>query len=199
AQTRRVRRAEGRQRRHRQGRWLIPPAEAARVGDLARDQDRLAEHARPDRRAGRLGLTMRVAPDVVPQAGRPEAVATALAEALALRDKQREASDALAAAQAAREQAQQADVVAAAERVRQGTSTGAVPAVVTKAKQAVELAKRDLAALRLAVEGAENDLADVMREHADAWLAALDASAEDSRQHGLAAVAAVADAAGRVG
>src|SRR5262249_35055835 len=95
---------------------------------------------------------------VVPEVGRPEAVTNALAEAVALHAKGREAADALAAAQAALEQVQADDVARAAQRVREGGQTGAVPVSVTKARDRVELAKREVAAIRLAVEGAEEDL-----------------------------------------
>jgi hypothetical protein len=95
-------------------------------------------------------------------------------------------------------QAQKADVAATAKQIRAGAQPGAVAAAVTKAKQTLELAERNVAAIRVASEGAEDDLAEVMREHADAWLAALDQEADDARQHGLAAVAALEDAAARV-
>jgi hypothetical protein len=81
--------------------------------------------------------------DVVPQTGRPDAVTSALTEAIALRDRHRDANETLAAAQTALEQAQQADVAATAEKIRAGTQPGAIPASVQKAKQAVELAQRN--------------------------------------------------------
>jgi hypothetical protein len=67
---------------------------------------------------------MRVALDVIPQIGRPDEVATALAEAADLRDRHREANEALAAAQAELERQEQADVAAAAERIRSGAAPG---------------------------------------------------------------------------
>jgi len=137
--------------------------------------------------------------DVIPQPGRPDAVTRALAEAVELRDRLRAAQEELAGAQAELERQQQADVAQAAQRVRSGSSPGSPPAAIAKARDKVELAKRNANALGIASDAAQHDLVEAMREHADAWLAALDEAAEKARRRGREAIEQFESATREVG
>jgi hypothetical protein len=131
-----------------------------------------------------------IALDVVPEVGRSDPVTQALAEAVELRDRHRQASEELARAQAELEQAQKADVDATAAKIRAGTQPGAISANVTKAKQAVELAKRNEDAIAVASEAAHSDLALAMQESSSAWIASLDDEATRARQRASDSLAA---------
>jgi hypothetical protein len=62
---------------------------------------------------------------------------------------------------------------------------------VKKSREQLETAKLNDAALTLALEGAEGDLATTMTEHSDEWLAALDAESGRARQDAVKALAAL--------
>lgn len=85
------------------------------------------------RRTSGADVPVRLNPQVVPEAARPEPVVSALKEANALRAKLLTAQEQLASARADLEREEAADVAAAAERVRAGTSLGAIPVAVRKA------------------------------------------------------------------
>ena len=137
--------------------------------------------------------------DVIPQLGRPAEVEQTISEATALRDRARQAQEQSAARQQELEQAERADVEAAAERARAGAALGTTPAAVKKARDQLESAKREAAALALAADGAAVDLVEVMRAQGDAWLAQLDVEAEQARECGRQAIAALEAAARELG
>jgi hypothetical protein len=141
----------------------------------------------------------RVAIDHVPQLARPAEVERAIEEALALRDRAREASEAVALAQQTVDQLEREDVEAAAARVRAGEATGTPGAALRKAKDALALATRDQAAVGLAQTQAEQDVAQAIVGHAGAWRAELGREIERAREEGRAAIVALRDACGRVG
>jgi hypothetical protein len=130
---------------------------------------------------------------------RPDEVATAVDEALALRTRHREATEVLAAAQHELERAQRADVAATAEKIRAGSEPGAISAAVTKAKSEVELAKRNEAAIAVASEAAQNDLAAVMQKTSTAWIDSLDAEAANARERASDALEAFESAVREIG
>ena len=141
----------------------------------------------------------RVALDLVPALVRPEQVGKALAEASELRDRARQAQEQVAAAQAALDEAEKQDVEAAAQRARSGQPLGTTPAGVTKARSALEAAKRTSAALTLALEGAEGDLVAALTVNGSAWVEGLDDESGRARQRAATALtefqAALADLA----
>jgi hypothetical protein len=130
----------------------------------------------------------RVALDAVPTLGRPEAVAAVVAEAAELRDRLRQANEELAAAQAEYEAQQQADVEHAAERARKGAALGTVPQTVEKARSGVELAKRNPAAIGLASQAAQDDVAEALLAHAHEWRSSLADELEHAREDGRKAL-----------
>jgi hypothetical protein len=134
-------------------------------------------------------MAARVAIDVVPEAARPTEVASVLAEAVELRDRLRQAREELAAAQAELEHQEQADVAAAAQRIRQGAAPGNLSAGITKQRHAVEVAQRNAAALALASDAAQADLAETMLAHADEWIEQLERETAQARERAVEAVA----------
>jgi hypothetical protein len=132
-------------------------------------------------------MPARVGVDVIPEAGRPEPVAAALRETSELRDRVRAAAEEVAARQQALDELEREDVQAAAQRVRQGGQLGTPAAAIAKARGALDVAKRNHAAMSLAHEGAEADLAQRMHDEADAWAATLHRlDAEHREQAGAA-------------
>jgi hypothetical protein len=141
----------------------------------------------------------RVSIDAVPRLARPVEVDGAVAEAVALRDRAREASEAVAAAQANVDELERQDVETAAARARAGESLGAPAAGLRKAKDALALAQRDQTAIRLAQEQAETDVANTIAESAGRWSADLHDEAERARQAGRDAIDALRAACDRIG
>jgi len=127
--------------------------------------------------------------DVTPTLGRPEAVARAIADTTTMRDRVRQASEQLAAVQATVDELERDDVQAAAIHARAGEALGAPPAALKKAREQLELAKREDAARQLALQLAEHDLADAMTESAGAWLTSLDDAAAQARTRGAETLA----------
>src|SRR5262245_26855450 len=123
----------------------------------------------------------RVAIDNVPQLVRPTPVVKAIDEAAELRDRHRLANEELARAQRELEQAQQADVAATAVKIRQGAVPGQLPAAIAKAKDAVELAQRNAAAIGVAAQAAQDDVATAIAAQADVWTIELGEEAEQAR------------------
>ncbi len=140
----------------------------------------------------------RVAIDFVPGLGQPAEVAKGLTEATELRDRAREAVEDVAAAQSAVDEVERQDVESAAQRARSGEPLGQVPAVVKKAREQLEMAKRNSAALALALQGCEDDLIDVLAEQADPWIAELDNEVESARERAAQALAAFESALGHL-
>jgi hypothetical protein len=133
----------------------------------------------------------RVDLDVVPGIARPPAVEKVLGESLDLRDRYRRAQEDLAKLEAELHRLEDEDVAQAAERVRAGSAPGNLLTGIAKAKQAAELAKRNGAAIGLANDVAQNDLAAALNAAGAEWLASLDEEAELARQRGRKALAAV--------
>lgn len=129
-----------------------------------------------------------VALDVIPELGRPAAVEKVVAEAVELRDRFRVASEELASAQQALEQAEKSDIESAAERIRSGQAPGGLSQTIAKTRRVVEAKTRDAAALELAAKAAAEDVARLIREHASDWLEALDAQKQESRESALRAL-----------
>jgi hypothetical protein len=147
-----------------------------------------------------------VALDVIPEAGRPAKIQPAFKEASDLRARYRRAQEELAELEQRLEQVERDDVAEAAQRVRAGSAPGNVPAVVTKARQAVETAKRNSAAIGLASDASQGDLVAAIREHSVGWFGALDSEQQQARERARAALdtfeSAIADmraAAGAAG
>jgi hypothetical protein len=130
----------------------------------------------------------RVALDTIPDLGRPDAVVAVLNEALELRGRLRQARDELVAATAELERQEAADVEAAAKAIRSGEAPGNLSAKVTKQRHAVEVAQRNAAALELASEAAEADLASTMLASADTWAEELHRDREQARERAVAAL-----------
>jgi hypothetical protein len=141
---------------------------------------------------------MKVAIHVIPELGRPLEVQQAITEALALRDRAREQAEVAAAAQRAVDEIEREDVESAAARARAGEPLGTLAGAVTKAKQRLEVAQRDQAAIRLAQAQAEADVAGAIVATAEGWRAELDAEVERAREDGRAAIAALRDACERI-
>jgi hypothetical protein len=129
--------------------------------------------------------------DVIPEVGRPGAISELLGEALALRDRLRQAQEELAAAQADLEAQERRDVEATAARIRSGADPGTPPPAIQKARHVVELATRTAAALTLANEAAQTDVVAALAEHADTWGATLDAEQQRARERAREAFAAL--------
>jgi hypothetical protein len=141
----------------------------------------------------------RVAIDNVPTLARPPEVERAISEARGLRDVAQQSADEVAAVQAKLDQLEQQDVEGAAARARAGEPLGTPGAPVRKAKDALALGQRNLAAVRLAVEQAEADTVDAISARADVWDVALQAEREQAREQAQVALAALEDAVARIG
>jgi hypothetical protein len=141
----------------------------------------------------------RVALDRVPTLARPPAVERAITEALALREKAREVTEAVAAAQTLVEELEREDVEAAAAKARAGEPLGTPAAALRKAKEALVLQERAQAATRLALALAEQEVVEAILASTDPWTAELDAEAETAREDGREAIIALRDACQRIG
>jgi hypothetical protein len=141
----------------------------------------------------------RVALDRIPQLARPPEVEKAIGEALALRDRAREASEAVAAAQANVDELEREDIGAAAARARAGEPLGTPGAALKTAREQLVLEQRAQAAVRLAAEQAEQEVAEKIISSAEPWRAELDAEAERAREHARAAISTLRDDCARIG
>jgi hypothetical protein len=148
----------------------------------------------------------RVDIDRVPSLARPAEVGALLDEAVALRDRLRAASEALASAEAKLGQAKHADALAASERLRRGGNVGSEQPAVQKARNAVEAAKRAERAAELAAGAVAVDAVETIRANSPAWLDELEAEQAQARDRALAALAtfehelaAIREAAGAAG
>jgi hypothetical protein len=141
----------------------------------------------------------RVALDRIPSLARPPEVDAAITEALALRGRAREATEAVARAQALVDELEREDVAAAAARARAGEPLGAPDAALRKAADRLALEQRAQAATRLAQQQAEQDVVGAILASAGPWREGLDAEVERARAGGLAAIAALRDACARIG
>jgi hypothetical protein len=133
-------------------------------------------------------MTARVAIDNVPTLVRPAEVEQAIVAAQQMRERVAEQAEAVAAAQHAVDEAERQDVEAAARRARAGEPLGASSRALVKARDVLLLAQRDSNALRLAQQQAEDDLAQVIAKHADAWLEELHRAAEQARARAVDAL-----------
>jgi hypothetical protein len=143
-------------------------------------------------------MAARVAVEVVPVVRPPAEVEQAIADAVRLRDRARGATEAVAAAQANAEAQEHADVEQAAARARAGESLGAPAAALKKARDTLALAQRDLAAIRLAQEQSEQEVAEAIVAQADQWCADLATEVEQAREAGRQAIAALEQACARI-
>jgi hypothetical protein len=141
----------------------------------------------------------RVAIDRIPQLGRPADVERAIAEALQLRDRAREASESVASAQQLVDELEREDVEHAAAKARAGQPLGTPAAALRKAKDALALDQRAQQAVRLAQATAEQDVVETILAGADPWRAELDDEVARAREDGQAAIAALRDACQRIG
>jgi hypothetical protein len=141
----------------------------------------------------------RVVIDRVPALGRPPEVEHAIADAVGLRDRARQASEQVAAAQRAVDELEREDVEAAAAKARAGEPLGSRSGAVKKAKDTLDLATRDQTAVRLAQSQAEEDVVSVILANADPWSVALDAEAERAREDGRKLIEQLRDACARIG
>src|SRR5262249_18541911 len=105
----------------------------------------------------------------------------------------------LAAARAELERVEQADVAAAAKAIRSGEAPGSLSARVTKQRHTVEVAERNAAALGLASEAAQTDLAATMREHSASCVEELERETVEARQRAVDAIAKFESAVGEMG
>jgi hypothetical protein len=137
--------------------------------------------------------------DIVPAAARPKPITTALDEALALRDRFRDAQAQVARAQSELEAQEQADVETAAKAIRAGQSPGAASTAIKRCHDKLAAAQRNASALNLAAETAAMDTVETIRKGADGWFAALDTELEKARKRGLEAVAQLEQAAAEIG
>jgi hypothetical protein len=133
-------------------------------------------------------MSARVAIDVVPQLVRPAEVEEAVGAAAQMREKAREAAEAVAAAQKAVDEREREDVEAAAARARAGEPLGAQNRALVKARDTLMLAQRDLSAIRLAQTQAEDEIATAVGEHAEAWLEQLDRAEAEARGRAVSAL-----------
>jgi chromosome segregation ATPase len=136
--------------------------------------------------------------DVVPAVGRPDAVETAIAEAVELRDRLRAAQEELAAMQAELERQEHDDVARTAEKIRSGAAPGAIPATISKAREKVEVAKRNASALAVASEASQADAAEAMRPNAGEWVERIDAATGEARERAVAALATLEESLGEL-
>lgn len=144
-------------------------------------------------------VTARINIDLIPKTARPTSVAQAIKGAEAMRARARAAAEAVAAAQNAVDEVEREDVEAAALRARAGEPLGATNRALTKTRDELLLKQRDLNALRLAQEQAEEDVVDAISERADHWAIELRAEADRAREQGRAALIALKDAFAQIG
>jgi hypothetical protein len=135
----------------------------------------------------------------VPSLVRPSAVEAAIEAATAMRQRAREAAEAVAQQQHVVDEAQQRDVEQAATAARAGQPLGQPAKALTAARDKLLLLQRDLNALRLASEQCDEQVAAAIVEQADSWGVELDSEAEQAREVGRAAIAALQDACARIG
>jgi len=144
-------------------------------------------------------VTARINIDLIPQTARPTSVAQAIKGAEAMRARARAAEEAVTAAHNAVDQVEHEDVEAAALRARAGEPLGAQNRALTKARDELLLKQRDLSALRLAQEQAEQEVVEAISERADHWNIELRAEADRAREQGRAALIALRDAFAQIG
>lgn len=144
-------------------------------------------------------MANRINIEYVPRLARPSEVETAIDAATQMRERAREAAEAVAAAQKAVDEREREDVEAAAARARAGEPLGAPSRTLTKARDELLLKQRDLNALRLAQEQAEQDVVDAIGGHADEWGVSLRDEAERARETAQAALVSLEDAVARIG
>ncbi len=131
----------------------------------------------------------RVALNLVPALAQPAESRLRLAEAVELQTRNRQAREAVAAAQEQTDEAEKADVHAAAAPARAGEALGTTtPVAVKKSREQLEMAKRKASAIALALEGAESDLVTSVRQASDDWLSALATAQEEARRSADAAL-----------
>lgn len=133
-------------------------------------------------------MTVRLDVDRIPEVRRPPEVGALVDEARGLRDRVRQATEALAAAQAKLERAEHDDAVAASQRIRQGATIGAEPATVAKARTAVDAARRAERAATLAADACLVDVGSAIRAQSDRWVADLGDEEAKARDHALDAL-----------
>jgi hypothetical protein len=133
-------------------------------------------------------MKARVAIDNVPTLVRPVEVEHAIDAAAQMRERAREAAEAVADAQRAVDEREREDVEQAAQRARAGEPLGATSRALTKARDDLLLKQRDLNALRLAQHQAEDDVATAIGAHAEAWLVELDDAAAQARERAIDAL-----------
>jgi hypothetical protein len=122
--------------------------------------------------------------DVVPSARRPDTVNAALADLDNLSARLTTATAAVEAAESALRDAERHDRENAARALREGKATiAAEPAGVTKARQRVAGAKRELDILRLAHTASEADLEQALDAASAAWTSDLDDEEQVARRH----------------
>jgi hypothetical protein len=144
-------------------------------------------------------MAERIALDVIPQTARPNEVETAIQAAEQMRARAREAAEAVAAAQAAVDEREREDVEAAAARARAGEPLGTQSRALVKARETLQLAQRDLNAVRLAQTQIEAEVAQTIDTHGDGWLAALNDASEHARARATEALAAFETAVDEAG
>jgi hypothetical protein len=131
----------------------------------------------------------RVALDTIPVVGRPAEVERTIAAAAAMRERAREAAEAVAAAQGTVDEREREDVESAAARARAGEPLGAQSRALDKARDALMLAQRDTNAIRLAQQQAEDDVATAIAAHGEAWLVEIHGATAQARARALDALA----------
>ena len=133
-------------------------------------------------------MAVRVNLDTIPATAQPAPVAAAISEASVLRDKLREAKEAVASAERALTDARQGDIEAAAARMRGGEAIGGQGTQVTKAEQQLAKDQRSAAIIERAYDAACDDLAGALTAAAPSWLDALADEQERARAQALQAL-----------
>lgn len=133
-------------------------------------------------------MTASVSLDAVPQVSRPAEVERAVREALELRTRLGEATEALAALEAELEDQQSRDVQKAAERLRAGSPAPAISPAIQKTATALESQRRQISALALAAGAAVDDLASTLQAHSTSWADELDRAEAEARSRATAAL-----------
>jgi hypothetical protein len=144
-------------------------------------------------------MANRVNVDNVPTLVRPKDVERAIEAAVAMRERARDAAEAVAAAQKAVDEAEREDVEAGAARAHVGEPLGAPNRTLTKARDELLLKQRDSNILRLASEQAGQEVVKAIAKRADAWTVELGKECERAREQGKQALVALEDACARIG
>jgi hypothetical protein len=130
----------------------------------------------------------RVNVDLVPVAARPPEVEQTIVAAAEMRERARQAAEAVAAAQHAVDEREREDVEAAAARARAGQPLGAPSRPLEKARADLLLKQRDLNALRLAQEQTEDAVAQAVGTHVNEWAEPLQRTTEQARARAIDAL-----------